>query len=80
MSTGELVKPAAAPKASPELRIEVKETAAGKDATTVYTGAVEGDNVLITKQGDAWSYSIPAATIQELSDTGKKLKEGDKPS
>ncbi|KEQ25329.1 DUF4340 domain-containing protein [Paenibacillus tyrfis] len=59
----------------PELRMEIKEadaSAGGKEGSSVYVGAVEGDNVWIAKQGGEWAFSIPAASIQELADLSKK--------
>ncbi|CRF28992.1 Uncharacterised protein [Mycobacterium tuberculosis] len=57
----------------PELRIEVRAAGTdGKEASTMYLGKVEGDNVWMAKQGGEWAFAIPAATIQELADKDKE--------
>ncbi|AFC27137.1 hypothetical protein PM3016_155 [Paenibacillus mucilaginosus 3016] len=62
----------------PDLRLEVKEAdAEGKETAALYTGKLDGANVWIAKQGDAWAFSVPAASVQELADLPKtKAAEG----
>lgn len=75
LSTEQPAKPASEVKGldQPELRIEVRAAGTdGKEASTMYLGKVEGDNVWMAKQGGEWAFAIPAATIQELADKDKE--------
>jgi hypothetical protein len=58
---------------SPELLITVTETAAGKDNVLTFTGKIDKENVWITKQGGAWAFSVPAASVQEAFDASKPV-------
>jgi hypothetical protein len=58
---------------SPELLITVTETAAGKDNVSTFTGKIDKENVWITKQGGAWAFSVPAASVQEAFDASKPV-------
>jgi hypothetical protein len=58
---------------SPELLITVTETAAGKDNVLTFTGKIDKENVWITKQGGAWAFSVPAASVQEAYDASKPV-------
>jgi hypothetical protein len=79
MSTDQLVKPLSGVSMdSPELRIEIKETDAGKETATVYTGKLNGDHVWIAKQGGEWAYAIPADTVQAMFDSGKQTTDASK--
>jgi hypothetical protein len=56
---------------SPELRITVTESAAGKDSIFTYTGKIDKDNVWITKQDSTWAFAVPATSVQEAFDASK---------
>lgn len=71
LSTTAEAKPAAAANGS-DFKAVVTETDSGKETATTYTGRIEGDNVWIAKQGDAWAYAIPTKSIQDLADKGKQ--------
>jgi hypothetical protein len=58
---------------SPELLITVTETAAGKDNVSTFMGKIDKENVWITKQGGAWAFSVPAASVQEAYDASKPV-------
>ncbi|WP_127580258.1 DUF4340 domain-containing protein [Paenibacillus koleovorans] len=68
-STEELLKAASSLKLdAPELKLELKVKKDGKDSTETYTGKVDGESVWIVKQGDAWAYSIPKMTVEDMFD------------
>jgi hypothetical protein len=72
LATAELPKPAAEVKMdAPELRITVTESNAGKDTVSTYIGKIDKDNVWIAKEGGAWTFSVPAASVQEAFDASK---------
>ncbi|PYI51224.1 DUF4340 domain-containing protein [Paenibacillus flagellatus] len=72
MTTAVPVRPASELKLdAAELKLTVKSTKDGTESTNAYAGKVDGDNVWIVKQGDAWAYAVPTATIQELFDAMK---------
>jgi hypothetical protein len=73
LETQQVAKPASQVKIdSPDLYVELTETDNGKDKTTMYQGKIDGGNVWLVKQGDAWAYAIPTQSIQELADKGKQ--------
>jgi hypothetical protein len=75
ITTSELPKAAAEIKMdSPELLITVTETAAGKDNVSTFTGKLDKGNVWITKQGGAWAFSVPAASVQAAFDASKPVE------
>lgn len=73
LATEQLAKKAADVKLNaPELRVEVKTAdTAGKEATTVYVGKLDGEQVWIAQEGGEWAYAVPSASIQELSELDK---------
>ncbi len=72
MSTQELVKPSAEVKQdNPELKLKLTLKKDGTESTHTYIGTVDGESVWIVKQGDAWAYSIPQASVQEMFDALK---------
>jgi hypothetical protein len=74
MSTAELPKAAAEVKMdAPELRIAVTESIAGKDTTSTFIGKIDKDNVWISKQGGAWAFSVPMASVQDAFDASKPV-------
>jgi hypothetical protein len=62
------------PMDSPELRITVVESVAGKDTSTAFIGKIEQDNVWIAKQGGAWAFAVPLASVQEAFDASKPVE------
>jgi hypothetical protein len=74
LSTVVLPKAAAEVKMDePELRITITESEAGKDTVSTFTGKIDKDNVWITKQGGAWAFSVPIASVQEAFDSSKPV-------
>jgi hypothetical protein len=74
LSTAELPKAASEVKMdAPELRITVTESNAGKDTVSTFTGKIDKDKVWITKQGGAWAFSVPMASVQEAFDASKPV-------
>lgn len=71
LSTREEAQPAAAASGA-DFTAVVTETDSGKESMATYTGRIDGDNVWIAKQGDAWAYAMPLQSIQELADKGKQ--------
>jgi hypothetical protein len=72
LATTELPKAATEVKMDvPELLITVTESDAGKDKVSIFTGKMDKDKVWITKQGGAWSFSVPVASVQEAFDASK---------
>jgi hypothetical protein len=57
---------------APDFSADLTETEGGTDKTTKYVGRLDGDNVWLLKQGDAWAYAVPAKSIQDLADKGKQ--------
>jgi hypothetical protein len=71
------VMPKAAAEASidsPELRITITESNAGKDTSSTFIGKIEQDNVWIAKEGGAWVYAVPLTSVQEAFDASKPVK------
>lgn len=69
MSSDQMVKAVSELKMeAPEMKLELKSTKDGKDTTVTYVGKIDGDRIWIAKQGDAWAYTVPVDTIQELFD------------
>jgi hypothetical protein len=56
---------------TPELKITVIESDAGKDTSTTFVGKIDKDNVWIAQQGGVWAYSVPTTSIQALFDASK---------
>ncbi|WNQ11644.1 DUF4340 domain-containing protein [Paenibacillus aurantius] len=72
LSTEQLVKPASEVAVNaPELTIVVTEEDGGKTTSSTFHGKLDKDNVWIVKEGGAWAYSVPAASLQEIADKGK---------
>jgi hypothetical protein len=78
LSTDRLVKPVSElDMTSPELKLELKETDAGKETQSFYTGKLdkEEDITWIVKQGDVWAYAIKSESIVELFQKGLELAD-----
>ncbi|CAK4835298.1 unnamed protein product [Aphanomyces euteiches] len=72
LSTAELPKAAIEVKMdAPELKFTVTESDAGKDTISTFTGKIDKENVWISKQGGAWAFSVPVASVQEAFDASK---------
>ncbi|QGQ93566.1 DUF4340 domain-containing protein [Paenibacillus psychroresistens] len=72
LSTAELPKAAVEVKMeAPELKFTITESEAGKATISTFNGKIDKENVWIAKQGGAWAFSVPLASIQEAFDASK---------
>ncbi|MCL6458636.1 MAG: DUF4340 domain-containing protein [Gorillibacterium sp.] len=57
--------------ANPELSIVVTEEREGKSTTSTFSGKINGELVMLHKDGDEWTYSLALDKVQALYDLGK---------
>ncbi|KIL37838.1 hypothetical protein SD70_30360 [Gordoniibacillus kamchatkensis] len=73
LTTQQEAKPASSfNMTAPDFSADLTETDGGSSKTTKYVGRIDGDNVWLLKQGDAWAYAVPLKSVQDLADKGKQ--------
>jgi hypothetical protein len=81
LSTEQMPKASAEVKLdSPELKITVIESDAGKESTTIFNGKIVKDQVWISKEKGAWAFAVPTASVQEAFDASKAAQATPAPS
>jgi hypothetical protein len=75
LSTDQMPKASAEVKIdSPELKITVTETDAGKESRLTFNGKILNDQVWITKQDGVWAFAVPTTSVQEAFDASKPVE------
>jgi hypothetical protein len=81
LSTDQMPKASAEVKMdSPELKISVIETNAGKENRLTFNGKIVNDKVWIAKQDDAWAFAVTTSSVQEAFNASKPAQATPKAS